>query len=384
MPGTVEVPATGGPLAGVRVVEMAGMGPAPHAAMLLGDLGADVVRVQRPAAAGQSHGGRLPARNRTPVEVDAKDEAGRAAVLALVARADVLVEGFRPGVMERLGLGPDRCAAVNPRLVYARMTGWGQDGPLARTAGHDINYVGVTGVLAAIGRAGAPPTVPLNLVGDFGGGSLYLALGVLAALLERERSGAGQVIDAAIVDGTSSLASAIWGLRAAGAWNDERGTNRLDSGAPFYDVYPTSDGGHMAVGALEPYFYAALLEGLGLDPATLPAQGDRAGWPRLRAAFTAAFASRTRAAWTEVFAGTDACVTPVLSFAEAAEDSHLASRRTIVDVAGVPQPAPAPRFSRTPPPTPTPASPPADLAAVLDAWSDRGDLRGDRAPDPSR
>jgi alpha-methylacyl-CoA racemase len=359
-----------GPLDGLRVVEMAGMGPAPHAAMLLGDLGADVVRVERPGSASRRPAGRQPPRSRTVVEADLATDAGRADVLELIGKADVLIEGFRPGVMERLGLGPEPCRATNPGLVYARMTGWGQDGPLAATAGHDINYIGLTGVLDAIGRNGAPPTVPLNLVGDYGGGSLYLVLGVLAALVERGRSGAGQVVDAAIVDGTSSLAAAVWGLRGAGAWRDERGTNRLDSGAPFYDVYETADGRHMAVGALEPRFYAELLRGLGLDPADLPAQDDRAGWPRLRQRFAAAFATRTRAEWTERFAGTDACATPVLSFAEAPEHPHLAHRRTLIDVGGVCQPAPAPRFSRTPSDTPaTPSREPAGLDAVLAAWT---------------
>jgi alpha-methylacyl-CoA racemase len=350
---------------------MASLGPAPHAAMLLGDLGADVVRVERPGAAQNRPHGRQAPRSRTLLELDAKTESGRAAVLELVGRADVLVEGFRPGVMERLGLGPEPCAAANPRLVYARMTGWGQDGPRAPTAGHDINYVGLTGVLDAIGREGAPPTVPLNLVGDFGGGSLYLVLGVLAALVERQRSGTGQVVDAAIVDGVSSLAAAMWTLRGAGAWRDERGTNRLDSGAPFYDVYRTADGGHMAVGALEPAFYDRFVRGLGLDPAGLPAQDDRAGWPELRACFTAAFAGRTRDEWTAVFAGSDACVTPVLSFGEAADDPHLAHRGSLIEVDGVRQPAPAPRFSRTPPGAPTIAPPdPAGLDAVLAAWAD--------------
>ncbi|MCU1612718.1 MAG: Alpha-methylacyl-CoA racemase [Frankiales bacterium] len=360
-----------GPLEGVRVVEMAGMGPVPHAAMLLGDLGADVVRVERPGVLLRRPAGRQPPRSRALVEIDAGTEAGRADVLQLIGRADVLLEGFRPGVMERMRLGPDACAAANPRLVYARMTGWGQDGPLARTAGHDINYIGLTGVLDAIGRDGAPPTVPLNLVGDYGGGSLYLLLGVLAALIERGRSGVGQVVDAAIVDGTSSLAAAIWGLHGAGAWRAERGTNRLDSGAPFYDVYASSDGGHMAVGALEPRFYAALLRGLGLDAADLPEQGDRAGWPRLRETFAAVFATRTRAEWTQVFAGTDACVTPVLSFAEAPDHPQLAHRRSLVEVGGVHQPAPAPRFSRTPSEDPTlPAPGPTAVAAVLAAWTD--------------
>ncbi|MCW2946658.1 MAG: Alpha-methylacyl-CoA racemase [Actinoallomurus sp.] len=356
-----------GPLAGTRVVELAGVGPGPHAAMLLADLGADVILVRRPGTErdpGPQH------RGRRLVEADLKDPSGRDAVLALVARADVLIEGFRPGVTERLGLGPDDCAARNPGLVYARMTGWGQAGPLADSAGHDINYIGLTGVLHAIGRAGQPPVVPLNLVGDFGGGSLYLVLGVLAALVERQRSGRGQVIDAAIIDGTSSLAHLIWALRGDGRWRDERGTNRLDSGAPFYDVYETSDGGYMAVGALEPRFYREFVTLLELDPAQLPPQNEPEGWPALRAIFARAFATRTRDEWAAVFEGTDACTTPVLAFDEVATHPHLAAREALIDVDGVVQPAPAPRFSRTPAPTPqAPPRAPVAIDAVLADWA---------------
>jgi alpha-methylacyl-CoA racemase len=356
-----------GPLAGTRVVELAGVGPGPHAAMLLADLGADVILVRRPGTErdpGPQH------RGRRLVEVDLKDPSGRDAVLDLVARADVLIEGFRPGVTERLGLGPDDCAARNAGLVYARMTGWGQRGPLADSAGHDINYIGLTGVLHAIGRAGQRPVVPLNLVGDFGGGSLYLVVGVLAALVERQRSGRGQVIDAAIVDGTSSLAHLIWALRGAGQWRDERGTNRLDSGAPFYDVYETSDGGYMAVGALEPRFYQEFVTRLGLDPAQLPPQNDPAGWPVLREIFGCTFATRTRDQWAAVFEGTDACTTPVLAFDEAAAHPHLAGREVLVEVDGVVQPAPAPRFSRTPSPVPkVPPRAPVAVEAVLAGWA---------------
>jgi len=351
---------TTGPLAGVRVVELAGIGPGPHGAMLLADLGADVVQVRRPGAPGQRRG-------RCIVEADLKDDRDRAAVLDLIACADVLIEGFRPGVTERLGLGPDDCARHNPRLVYARMTGWGQHGPLADRAGHDINYVGLTGVLHAIGRSGQPPVPPLNLVGDFGGGSLYLALGVLSALVERQVSGRGQVVDAAIVDGTSSLAQAIWSLRGDGRWRDERGTNRLDTGAPFYDVYETADGRYLAVGALEPRFYQEFVTGLGLDPDVLPAQSDESGWPVLRRIFTETFATKTRDEWVAVFDGRDACVTPVLSFEEATEHPHLSARKTFTDIDGAVQPAPAPRFSRTP----AHARPghPATLATVLTDWS---------------
>ena len=360
-----------GPLAGLRVVELAGMGPGPHGAMLLADLGADVIRVQRP---GQLPGADERAstlhRGRRVVEADLKNPEDATAVLELIDRADVLIEGFRPGVTERLGLGPSDCAARNPGLIYARMTGWGQDGPAAQRAGHDLNYIAGLGVLEAIGRPDGSPVVPLNLIGDFGGGSTYLVVGILAALWERERSGSGQVIDAAIVDGASHLAQAIWSQRGRGLWRDERGANTLDGGAPFYDVYETADGRHMAVAALEPAFYAELLRGLGLADAELPAQRDRAGWPALRAAFTAAFASRTREQWTAVFAGTDACVSPVLSFAEAPGDAHLAARGTLIEVDGVVQAAPAPRFSRTP--AELPAAPPrlrTELAAVVAGWS---------------
>ncbi|WP_181781998.1 CaiB/BaiF CoA transferase family protein, partial [Pseudonocardia pini] len=297
--------------------------------------------------------------------------AGRATALALVERADVLVEGFRPGVTERLGLGPEDCAARNPRLVYARMTGWGQQGPLADRAGHDITYLAVTGLLDSIGRAGAPPTVPLNLVGDFGGGSLYLVVGVLSALLERERSGHGQVVDAAIVDGASHLASAIWTLHGSGRWKGPRGTNRLDSGAPFYDVYATADGGHMAVGAIEPQFYALLLAGLGLDPADLPAQDDPAGWPELRETLATAFAARTRAEWTAVFEGTDACVAPVVTLSEAPRHPHLAARGTLAEHDGIVAPAPAPRFSRSSPGEPQ-ATRTVEADVALAAWAGGG------------
>jgi alpha-methylacyl-CoA racemase len=356
-----------GPLTGTRVVELAGMGPGPHAALLLADLGADVVLVRRPGT-GQAAG--TPRPGRRIVEADLTDARDRDAVLDLIDRADVLIEGFRPGVTERLGLGPADCAARNPELVYARMTGWGQDGPLSARAGHDINYIGLTGVLHAIGRAGQRPVPPLNLLGDFGGGSLYLVLGVLAALVERQSSGRGQVVDAAIVDGTTSLAHAVWAQRGAGRWHDERGTNRLDSGAPFYDVYATADGRYMAVGALEPRFYRELVTGLGLDPDELPAQDDTDGWPALRRILTERFASRTRDEWTAVFENVDACTTPVLSFAEVAEHPHMAARQVLVDVAGVPRPAPAPRFSRTPAGPPGPETVPVAVGAVLAAWGE--------------
>lgn len=360
-----------GPLAGLRVVELGGIGPGPHAAMLLADLGADVVRIERPAG-GQRL---LPddavdwlLRGRRRIVADLKEPDGRRLVLRLVERADVLIEGFRPGVTERLGLGPDECRAANPRLVYARMTGWGQQGPLAHRAGHDLNYLAVTGVLHALGTASAPPPPPLNLVGDFGGGSLYLVLGILAALWERERSGVGQVVDAAIVDGVSSLAQIVWALRGIGLWSDRREANLLDGGAPFYATYACADGRHVAVAALEPQFYQELITGLGLADTELPAQYDRAGWPVLRAAFTRAFASRDRDEWVRAFAGTDACVTPVLSFAEAPAHPQLAERGTLTAIDGVIQAAPAPRFSRTVPDPPTPPPGGDDTTTVLRDW----------------
>ncbi|HEX6403476.1 MAG TPA: CaiB/BaiF CoA-transferase family protein [Pseudonocardiaceae bacterium] len=360
-----------GPLVGLRVVELAGIGPAPHAAMLLADLGADVLRVERPAGGLQlaptAQDQML--RGRRSIALDLKDPADRETLLALAQRADVLIEGLRPGVTERLGIGPADCRARNPRLVYARMTGWGQHGPLADRAGHDINYIAVSGVLGAIGSAGGKPVPPLNLVGDFGGGSMFLVMGVLAALWERERSGAGQVVDAAMVDGVSALAQMFWSLRSCGLWRDQRGTNLLDSGVPYYDTYACSDGRYVAVGALEPQFYAALLDGLGLTDAGLPERSDPANWPVLRQRFTDAFASRSRDEWVAVFEGTDACVAPVLSFAEVPGHPHIAARGTIVTVGGVPQAAPAPRFSRTAPDLPTPPPQPgADTAAILADW----------------
>jgi alpha-methylacyl-CoA racemase len=360
-----------GPLSGVKVVELAGIGPGPHAAMLLGDLGADVVRVERPgrpAAAGEPRNPQL--RNRRIVQADLADPADRTGVLDLVRAADVLIEGFRPGVTERLGLGPEDCWVVNPRLVYGRMTGWGQDGPDAQRAGHDINYVGITGSLNAIGRAGQTPVPPLNLVGDFGGGSLYLVVGILAAIVERAASGRGQVVDAAIVDGTSHLSHVVWSQRGLGRWDESRRSNVLDGGAPFYDCYETSDGRYMAVGALEPQFYERFVTGLGLDPGELPAQRDRSSWPRMRELFAQLFATRTREEWTAVFADADACVTPVLGFSEAASHPQLAARGTLIELDGITQPAPAPRFSRTPPDVPTvPPGSAVGFDEVLAGWT---------------
>lgn len=357
-----------GPLSGVRVVEIASLAPAPFGCMILADLGADVLRVDRAERCGL--GAAQPtdplSRGRRSMGLNLKDPAAIQLLLQLIEDADVLVEGFRPGVAERLGFGPQTCAERNAGLIFARMTGWGQDGPLAPTAGHDIDYIAISGALSTVGRAGEPPLPPVNLLGDFGGGGMLLALGILAALVERARSGLGQVIDAAMVDGSALLTSFIYGLRANGAWQDKRGTNLLDGGAPFYDTYRTADGEYVAVGALEPQFYAALLDGLGLAGAGLPGQHDRAGWPVLRQAFTEKFGTRSRADWEQVFAGTDACVSPVLSIAEAPLHAHAVARNAFVAVNGLRQPAPAPRFGRTVAALPTaPPRPGADTDSVL-------------------
>ncbi len=308
-------------------------------------------------------------RNRRFVIADLKSDEGRELVLKLVAKADVLIEGFRPGVTERLGLGPDDCAKVNDRLVYARMTGWGQTGPRSQQAGHDINYISLNGLLHAIGRVGERPVPPLNLVGDFGGGSMFLLLGILSALWERQTSGKGQVVDAAMVDGSSVLAQMMWGMRDMGVWTDERGTNMLDGGAPYYDTYECADGRYVSVGAIEPQFYAAMLDGLGLDPADLPAQNDRSRWPELRARFTEVFASKDRDHWAKVFADSDACVTPVLAFGEVETEPHITERNTFYQAGNGLQPLPAPRFSRSTPHEPRPPRPPgADTESVLADW----------------
>lgn len=342
-----------GPLEGVRVIEMAGIGPGPFCAMLLADMGADVLRVDRADAVG-APGERDPRheplnRGRRSVALDLKRPQAIAALRRMISEADVLIEGFRPGVMERMGLGPEVCLSDNPRLVYGRMTGWGQDGPLAQAAGHDINYIAITGALHAIGRAGGPPVPPLNLVGDFGGGSLYLAFGVVCALLESMRSGRGQVVDAAIVDGASSLASFLHGAFARRAWTTERGTNLLDGGRPWYDSYETSDGHYVCIGPIEERFYRQFLDRVGLGGEDLPAQNDPAGWPVLRERFTALFRTRTRKAWCKLLEGTDACFAPVLSIAEAKAHPHNVARAAFIEVDGLTQPAPAPRFSRTRP-----------------------------------
>jgi alpha-methylacyl-CoA racemase len=357
-----------GPLRGIRVVEIAGIGPGPHAATLLADLGADVVRVERPGATSPvSMTNDLLTRGRPSVALDLKRREAVEAVLTLVEGADVLIEGMRPGAMERLGLGPEECLARNPRLVYGRMTGWGQDGPLARTAGHDMNYISIAGALHGLGQDPDRPQFPTNLLGDFGGGSTYLVIGVLAALLESRGSGEGQVVDAAIVDGTAHLSAMFAGMLASGFAREQRAANLLDGGAPFYDVYETADGKHMSVGALEPQFYAVLVDRLGLED--LPDRDDLAQWPVLRAALAARFRERTQAEWTEVFDGSDACCAPVLPLTEAAEHPHLRARGTYVERAGVLQPSPAPRFSRTRATlTSGPTAPGGQTREALTAW----------------
>ncbi|MGN5381408.1 CaiB/BaiF CoA transferase family protein [Streptomyces lasalocidi] len=359
-----------GPLSGVRVVELAGIGPGPFAAMLLADLGADVVRVDRPGGPGLAIDPAYDVtnRNKRSIVVDLKDPAGPARVLDLAERADILVEGYRPGVAERLGVGPEQCHARNPRLVYGRMTGWGQEGPLAHRAGHDVAYIALTGTLGMIGRPDEPPAVPANLLGDYAGGSLYLVVGVLAALHHARATGTGQVVDAAIVDGTAHLSSMIHGMLAAGGWQDRRAANLLDGGCPYYGTYETADGGYMAVGALEGQFYEEFLRLLGLADLA-DARKDWTRWSELRERIAARFRSRTRAQWTELFEDTDACVAPVLSLREAPHHPHLAARGTFTDHGGITQPAPAPRFSATPTTVRTgPALPGADTESVVREW----------------
>jgi len=342
----------GGPLAGVRVLELAGIGPGPFCGMLLADMGADVLRVDR--LEGTDLG--LPldpkfdvmARGRRSIALDLKQPQAVEIVLALAEKADALIDGFRPGVTERLGLGPEACFARNPRLVYGRVTGWGQDGPLAQAAGHDINYIAISGALHAIGRAGEPPVSPLNLVGDFGGGAMYLAFGIACALLEARVSGRGQVVDAGMSDGAASLMAIFYGRLAAGKWRDERGVNTLDGGSPWYAVYETADRKFIAIGAIEGRFYAELVKRLGLDATTLPGQHDRARWPELRDVLAATFKSKSRDEWCKVLEGSDVCFAPVLSLAEAPMHPHNRARGTFVERDGVTQPAPSPRFSRTP------------------------------------
>jgi alpha-methylacyl-CoA racemase len=336
----------------VRVLEFEAIGPGPFCAMMLADMGADVLLVDRVAdprlGFDRERRHDVMLRGRRSVTLDIKTAAGVEVALALAARADALIEGFRPGVMERAGLGPDAVLARNPRLVYGRMTGWGQSGPLAARAGHDIDYIALSGALGAIGRAGGAPVPPLNLVGDFGGGGLLLAFGIACALVESRRSGSGQVVDAAMVEGASLLTTMFWGMRAANQWSDARGENMLDSGAPWYDSYAASDGRFVAIGAIEPKFYAELLERLGLAGELLPAQHDRAGWPELRQRFAQVFRTKTRDEWCRAFEGSDACFAPVLTFAEAQRHPQALARDAHLEVGGVTQPAPAPRFSRTP------------------------------------
>ncbi|MBI0296137.1 CoA transferase [Streptomyces sp. PRKS01-29] len=375
-----EEGAASGPLAGVRVVELAGIGPGPFAAMVLADLGADVVRVDRPGGAG---GLRidpdydLANRNKRSVLIDLKADGGTAVVLDLVERADILIEGYRPGVAEKLGLGPDDCLARNPKLIYGRMTGWGQEGPLARTAGHDIGYIAVTGALGMIGAADGPPIAPVNLLGDYAGGSLYLVIGLLAALHHARAGGPGQVVDAAIVDGTAHLTAVTHGMMAAGGWRDQRGTNLLDGGCPFYGTYETADGGYMAVGPLERKFYTEFIELLGIADRA-PARDDFDSWAALRAAIADRFKERTREEWTAVFGTSDACVAPVLSLREAPSHPQLAARSTFLDHAGITQPAPAPRFSATPGSVRrAPARPGADADEVARDWGVASLIEGD-------
>jgi alpha-methylacyl-CoA racemase len=344
-----------GPLEGVRIVELAGIGPGPFCAMLLADMGAEVIRVDRAANVGRDIGREgedprfaLLQRGRRNIAVDLKNPAAVEAVLRLIDRADALIEGFRPGVMERLGLGPDLCLKRNPKLVYGRMTGWGQDGPIAHTAGHDINYIALSGVLHSIGKAGGPPVPPLNLVGDFGGGALYLAMGVLAGIVSARTTGSGQVIDCSMVEGSASLMMMMYGALAAGAWKEERGSNRTDGGAHYYHVYQTKDGEYVAIGSIEPQFYALLLRHTGLAGETLPEQTDRTTWPDMQRRLERIFKEKTRAEWTRIMEQTDICFAPVLRMSEAFEHPHNIHRESFVEIEGIKQPAPAPRFLGTP------------------------------------
>jgi alpha-methylacyl-CoA racemase len=355
-----------GPLQGLRIVEFAGIGPGPFAAMLLSDMGAEVIRIGR-------KGGRSPGkmevtyRGRRAVALDMKKPEAVEAALKLIDRADALIEGFRPGVMERLGVGPDVCLARNPKLVYGRMTGWGQTGPLANAAGHDINYIALTGALHGIGHTGGKPVPPLNLVGDFGGGALYLAFGVVCAILEARNSGKGQVVDAAMTDGAASLMTMFYGMKAMGMWKDERGVNFLDSGAHFYDTYETKDGKFIAIGSIEPQFYKELLEKTGITDPAFAAQMSPAEWPALKEKLAAAIKTKTRDEWDAIMLGSDVCYAPVLSLGEAPKHPHNVARKTFVEVDGVTQPAPAPRFSRTAPEIQGPPQS-ADNAGALAAW----------------
>jgi alpha-methylacyl-CoA racemase len=336
-----------GPLVGVKVVEFAGIGPAPFCGMLLADLGADVVRIDRKESVGRTQLD-ISNRGKRSIAVDLKSPEGVEAVLSLIETADIVFEGFRPGVMERLGVGPDVAQKRNPRIVYGRMTGWGQTGPWSQMAGHDIDYIALTGALHTMGRAGEPPAPPLNLVGDFGGGALYLAFGLMAAVIEARTSGKGQVIDCAMIDGAASLMTMFYSMRHTGVWNDKRDDNMLDGGAHFYDTYECADGKWLALGAIEPQFHTVLVEGLGLSEAEFPARMDRANWPKFSERIAGVILTRTRDEWMKVFEGTDACVAPVLSMEEAPKHPHNLARQTFKTAFGAIQPGPAPRFSRTP------------------------------------
>lgn len=368
-----------GPLSGVKVVELAGIGPGPMCGMLFGDLGADVVRIDRQTAAdlGIDRGSNkwdLLNRSKRSVAANLKMKEGVETVLKLVENADILIEGMRPGVTERLGLGPEDCWARNPKLVYGRVTGWGQEGPIAHAAGHDMNYIALTGALHAIGTTDSGPVPPLNLVGDFGGGALYLAFGCLAAYIEAQTSGKGQVVDAAMIDGASNLMTAIYGMKAAGRWKQERGTNILDTGAHFYDVYETSDGKHVSIGSIEKKFYAELKERVGMAPDAMPEQMNPAKWPEYKAELGAIIRSKTRDEWVDIMEGTDVCFAPVLDMDEAPKHSHNTARDTFVDIDGVVQPNAAPRFSRTPNGVPTVAPNPGDHTdEILSEWGFGGD-----------
>ncbi len=370
-----------GPLAGIRIVEFAGIGPGPFAAMMLSDMGAEVLRLDRAGSVRDAMGdppGDVLNRGRRSIGLDLKSERGVATALRLVERADALIEGFRPGVMERLGLGPDVCLARNPRLIYGRMTGWGQVGPMAHAAGHDINYIALAGALAPLGRRGEKPTAPLNLVGDFGGGGMLLAFGVACALVERAGSGKGQVVDAAMVDGSAILMTMIHGMRQMGFWREERGANMLDTGAHFYDTFETADGQYVSIGSIEPQFYAELLEKTGLAGEDLPGQMDRSQWPAMKERLEKIFKTRTRAQWCEIMEGSDVCFAPVLEMSEAPSHPHIAARDTFVEVAGKIQPAPAPRFSRTVPEIQSPPAHPGQHTdeALADWGFSAGEIEG--------
>jgi alpha-methylacyl-CoA racemase len=371
--GEANTPSARGPLHGIRIVEFAGVGPAPMAAMLLADLGADVIRIDRlqPSGLGIDKPKKfdLLARGRQAVAIDLKHADGVACALDLIASADGLIEGFRPGVMERIGLGPDECFKRNPRLFFGRVTGWGQHGPLAPVAGHDLNYIALTGALHAIGRAGEPPTPPLNLVGDYGGGALYLAFGMMCALVERQRSGRGQIVDAAMVDGAATLMTSLFGMIGAGIHNAPRGANLLDSGAPHYEVYRCADGEYVAIAPIEEKFRTILLERIGIDPAQFPDVADSAHWPKAKAILAETFAQRSRQDWCELLEGSDACFAPVLSAEEAPDHPHNRARQTFVEIDSVMQPAPGPRFSRTSPPLPRSSQQcRGDTGDLLAAW----------------